>query len=468
MKMVVDGNLVRLGDCIGRGAEGAVYEHGGSSFTVVKIYHSPSSEQEEKIRAMVLSGTGQRYSEVAFPLDVVCDRDGNFTGFTMRKAIRSKPIHDLYTRKSRLTHFPEFDYRHIVHTAINLSSAVGVAHSAGYVVGDINESGVLVSDDTTVTLVDADSFQVEINGQYFPCNVGKPEYTPPELQKGKSLTVRTRKHDAFGLAVLIFQLLFSGRHPYAGTPKMASDRREWRIPSAISENQFAYSVKKRGKTVLKPPKNALLLTDFPKYIQKLFERSFGDNKVSRPNPDEWVSALTELESDLRQGCSVNSSHWYPRNCSHCTWCKVGKVSDMFPNGDSVSGAVGGKERNAGEKRRIVSDMAMAKIGSNGFDNAKKSMKTRKALWYGAAGVFILLCLCIVLLVSVVNEDSRAVKGWDSNLDGVISCAEAQQHGIAPVRSGHPAYRYMHDADGDGVVCERPAEDLSIPWDDNGN
>ena len=43
--------------------------------------------------------------------------------------------------------------------------------------------------------------------------------------------------------------------------------------------------------------------------------------------------------------------------------------------------------------------------------------------------------------------------WDDNGNGRISCAEAQRHGIAPVRRNHPAYRFMRDADGDGVVCE---------------
>ena len=43
--------------------------------------------------------------------------------------------------------------------------------------------------------------------------------------------------------------------------------------------------------------------------------------------------------------------------------------------------------------------------------------------------------------------------WDDNGNGRISCAEARAHGIAPVRRGHPAYRYMRDDDGDGVVCE---------------
>ena len=43
--------------------------------------------------------------------------------------------------------------------------------------------------------------------------------------------------------------------------------------------------------------------------------------------------------------------------------------------------------------------------------------------------------------------------WDDNRNGRITCTEARAHGIAPVRRGHPAYQYMRDADGDGVVCE---------------
>ena len=43
--------------------------------------------------------------------------------------------------------------------------------------------------------------------------------------------------------------------------------------------------------------------------------------------------------------------------------------------------------------------------------------------------------------------------WDDNDNGRITCAEARRHGIAPVRRGHPAYRYMDDRDRDGTVCE---------------
>lgn len=43
--------------------------------------------------------------------------------------------------------------------------------------------------------------------------------------------------------------------------------------------------------------------------------------------------------------------------------------------------------------------------------------------------------------------------YDSNGNGRITCAEARSHGIAPVVAKHPAYKYMYDRDGDGVVCD---------------
>lgn len=50
-------------------------------------------------------------------------------------------------------------------------------------------------------------------------------------------------------------------------------------------------------------------------------------------------------------------------------------------------------------------------------------------------------------------EADALAMWDDNRNGQITCAEARRHGIAPVPKGHPAYPYMRDGDGDGVVCE---------------
>ena len=51
------------------------------------------------------------------------------------------------------------------------------------------------------------------------------------------------------------------------------------------------------------------------------------------------------------------------------------------------------------------------------------------------------------------SDVDALALYDNNGNGRITCSEARAHGIAPVHRGHPAYEYMSDRDGDGVVCE---------------
>ena len=49
--------------------------------------------------------------------------------------------------------------------------------------------------------------------------------------------------------------------------------------------------------------------------------------------------------------------------------------------------------------------------------------------------------------------SDALRLYDTNGNGRITCQEARRHGIAPVPRSHPAYKFMRDGDGDGVVCE---------------
>ncbi len=58
--------------------------------------------------------------------------------------------------------------------------------------------------------------------------------------------------------------------------------------------------------------------------------------------------------------------------------------------------------------------------------------------------------------------SSALDLYDDNRNGRITCAEARRHGIAPVPRGHPAYRFMTDGDGDGIVCETRGEAVPAP------
>ncbi len=61
------------------------------------------------------------------------------------------------------------------------------------------------------------------------------------------------------------------------------------------------------------------------------------------------------------------------------------------------------------------------------------------------------------------ESIDALRLWDDNRNGRITCTEARRHGIAPVPFTHPAYPFMRDVDSDGVVCEKsPVNALRAP------
>ena len=56
------------------------------------------------------------------------------------------------------------------------------------------------------------------------------------------------------------------------------------------------------------------------------------------------------------------------------------------------------------------------------------------------------------IVAAVEADD-ALARYNDNRHGRMTCKEARRHGVAPVHRSHPAYQYMRDGDGDGVVCE---------------
>jgi hypothetical protein len=193
------------------------------------------------------------------------------------------------------------------------------------VIGDVNHSGFLIADNATSTLIDSDSFQIVASNRKFLCQVGTPEYTPPELQgKRFDQITRTANHDNFGLAVLIFQILFMGRHPYSGRFQGPGDMP---LERAIGEYRFAYSVNP-SRTRMLPPPGAPLLTDFPPFIGEAFEKAFGPSGPNgRTTAAEWVSILQSLEPHLVQ-CGADPSHQHIKD-KLCPWCRMEQSSPGF-------------------------------------------------------------------------------------------------------------------------------------------
>jgi DNA-binding helix-hairpin-helix protein with protein kinase domain len=315
------GGHVPLGEELGRGGEGSVYEVVNRSDVVAKVYHKPiAAEKAAKIEAMATMKTDRLLSLTAWPVELLHTPGGDPCGLLMPKVSGHKDIHHLYSPKSRKVEFPNADWRFLIRAAANTARAFAVIHDAGCVIGDVNHGGVTVSDKATVKLIDCDSFQVSACGQKFLCEVGVPDFTPPELQ-GKSFkgVVRSPNHDNFGLAVLMFRLLFMGRHPFAGRFLGPGDMP---IEKAITEFRFPYG-SGRALVQMEPPPNTPEIASASMPITLLLERAFARASVngSRPTASEWITALERLEKQLKQ-CHINASHHYVNGLQSCPWCRV--------------------------------------------------------------------------------------------------------------------------------------------------
>ncbi|WP_181389677.1 protein kinase domain-containing protein [Leucothrix pacifica] len=213
----IGANSLRLGKKVGKGGEGEVFLIQGRPNFAVKIYYKNiRSKRKNKVHALVKSKFYENTELIAFPQEILTDASGEFVGFSMKLVSEHYPMHELYSPKSRKTHYPNVDYRFIIRAATNVARAVATVHEKGCVIGDFNHSGALISKKATVALIDADSFQFTFLGANYLCEVGMPEFTPPELQ-GASLRglYRQASSDLFGLAVAIFQLLFMGRRCFS-------------------------------------------------------------------------------------------------------------------------------------------------------------------------------------------------------------------------------------------------------------
>src|SRR5262245_22055673 len=318
----LQGREAGLGRCLGRGGEGAVYSVPMWPGSVAKIYaRRPDDDTSRKLAAMVQLGTESLSSFAAWPQNLLLDpKTGGTVGFVMPRVEGHREIHALYGPTDRKAAFPDATWSVLVRAARNVAAAFATVHEHGHVVGDVNQGNVVVSRKATVRLIDCDSFQISHLGHTYPCRVGVPLYTPPELQ-GLRLegVVRTQEHDRFGLAVLVFQLLFMGRHPFAGR----HPERALPLEAAIKEGLFAFG-KDAARLGFEPPPFSRRRREVPARVARLFGTAFGREAAAgepRPTATEWVGALDELDARIVT-CGDDPRHAYAPASGSCPWCRI--------------------------------------------------------------------------------------------------------------------------------------------------
>jgi len=312
------GRPVVIGKELGRGGEGAVFEVSGHRDYVAKIYHKPAvPEKAQKLALMIRLGCDSLKQYAAWPIATLHETVGGPTkGLVMPKIAKPTEIHELYSPAHRKVEFPTSDWLFLVRTALNCAAAFQSLHAKQIVIGDVNQGNILVSHNATVNLIDCDSFQISGIGTTYKCSVGVAHFTPPELSSYEM--VRTTNHDNFGLAVMVFHLLFMGRHPFSGR---YSGQGDMPLEKAIKENRFAYG-KSASRYEMAPPPSCLSLQELSTDISKMFEAAFADPRTvqQRPTATQWGKALLSLEAGMRK-CSRDPGHFHYQG-RRCPWCRI--------------------------------------------------------------------------------------------------------------------------------------------------
>jgi TonB family protein len=360
---------------------------------------------------------------------------GDLQGFLMPKIVGRKEIHHLTSPPTRKRDFLNRGWTFQIHVAQNLAAVIEMIHGMGVVIGDINEKGFLVGQDGTLRIIDCDSFQLSHSGRTFRCEVGVPDYTPPELQGikgGFGSVVRTMNHDAFGLAVIVFKLLFQGRHPFMGRFVGTGDPDLQRF---IREYRFAYGKNSSAKQI-GPPPHSLHLGALTHRAALLFEQAFAEPAfaASRPTAAVWYESLRELLASLTT-CRANTGHQYLKTLATCPWCTIEKTSGiiLFFGKITIQGtgwtlniayfsAAAGRIPELAREPFAITQTSIA--GSPLPQSLLIRIRKSRSSWYGAAAVAALLGLAVDPVTA-------------NHLGGVIGCILA----LLPLL-GRPAPREL--------------------------
>lgn len=317
---------VRLAQELNRGgAAGRIVGLADDPQRVVKIYHDASTAElaRQRLRAMLARPpslapvrlNGVDYVQLAWPDALIEDAAGRLLGFRMPRVPLglALPLECLLYPAQRRAEGLAEDYGLRVFAAANLASILAELHRVGHHIIDLKPLNLYVYRETMfIAVIDCDGFSVASRQQRFPAAHFSDEYRCPQ-SAGRGPQELGEEQDLFALAVIVFQLLNDGIHPFDGQPAPGAC-----VPSRLQEkiNAGLYPYGMRSGARLRP--HALSL--YPRLedaTQKLLDRALATPE--RPSATEWRDHLRGLiEGSLLVRCSANRDHaHFSKGCGLC-------------------------------------------------------------------------------------------------------------------------------------------------------
>jgi len=291
------GTAVNLREELGREGEGAIFRTEKPGY-VAKVYqrdHADTSRRR-KLEAMLAHPLDRAHPTsrgICWPLAILFDSQDRFRGYVMQEA-KGRPMgRRLFVKTELQASFPTWDRRQLVNACITTLERIQFLHRANVLLGDINPENILVENESSVWLVDTDSYQI---GQ-FPCPVGTAHFTPPELQDAHfGHVLRTPQHEAFAVATLVFMVLHLGKPPYAqrggGSPI-----------ENIRTMEFPYPL--GGRSRRNAPEGAwrFIWSNLTYALKEAFFETFDKSCRGEPRrtASDWLSLLHQYAHALDRG-----------------------------------------------------------------------------------------------------------------------------------------------------------------------
>ena len=322
---------------LGEGHEGTVWTVKDHQYLAVKVFHGGLMPARTKAKLLVMMSqaptTRCRAYRIAWPLELTSEKGKRTsTGYLMPRLDQEqhREIGAYFNRMRRDRRIAQrgkgYSMIHMLTIARNLAQLADTLHERRIIIGDLSSRNVRANDHGQVALIDVDSMQVtDTDGQVYRCTVGTPEYCAPERQGMIFDKIdKTTADDEFALAVMIYQLIFQGRHPFAGIPTLNQTEPESAsIQERIRKGQLIHDDAESGYQPTRPDSIIWAATPFKRQFRAGLART-----PPRYTAKQWMQDIDRTAERLKQ-CPANPGHQYFGNRA-CTWCRYQKATGRDP------------------------------------------------------------------------------------------------------------------------------------------
>ena len=337
---------------LGKGATAVIYKvEFESEVVAAKVYHANKKVDEPKIRAMLcnkpddihISFAGVLYPQIAWPFATLEDENGVTAGYLM-------PLVDLNHSFSldyyydqvlfkKLNAPDEVAFSYKLEIAKNLSLIVAALHKNKHYFIDLKPQNIRVFRQThIVSLVDCDGFSVadkkSKKNTRFPAELISTDYISPEAFRGKiSPKSLGENQDRYALAVILFQLLNNGTHPFQGI--ITDDEGIATNDEKAAAGLYPHSVQFHPSIKPRPQSIHFLWDD---KTRELFDKAFIGKLDERPSAEEWAKHFEKLLTEK----SLVRCDKEPLNIAHmrfkgkeCPSCYMDSLKLFKPNSNET-------------------------------------------------------------------------------------------------------------------------------------